>query len=269
MFRKLIIASAACLAIAGSLSAAPAARAQEERQTYEEFCRQYDANAGLNGGLSDSAQALTELRQAAQWDDLARSAEKNAAESVDAADKQMWNDSAKLYRENAAKLRESALKLMEQMKANFEKFRQNCAPDTVGRKATLVIQRDVEEVEKQSREHSAELDRKQQQRIQDREKAPKAKTETRKPKPRATVKEDRRNKRKVKHSNKRRNNEVAAQVVTGIALSIAANALMARDDNDHGHMERMEPKRKNGHSRKLRKHRKGMEMGNGEMMLGF
>jgi hypothetical protein len=31
----------------------------------------------------------------------------------------------------------------------------------------------------------------------------------------------------------------------------------------------MEPKRKNGHSRKLRKHRKGMEMGNGEMMLGF
>ena len=171
MFRKLIIASAACLAIAGSHSTAPAAHAQEERQTYEEFCRQFDANAGLDDGLGESAQALTELRQAAQWDDLARSAEKNAAESMDPADKEMWNKSAKLYRENAAKLCESALRLMERMKANFEKFRRNCAPDAVEKPVTLVIERDVEQAEKESKEHSAELDRRQKQRLQEREKA--------------------------------------------------------------------------------------------------
>lgn len=265
MFRKFIIVSAACLAIAGSLSAAPVAHAQDDRQTYEEFCRQMNANAGLDGGLGEAAQAMTELRQAGQWEDLARSAEKSAAEAMDPADQQMWNESAKLYRENAAKLRESARKLMERMSANFEKFRQNCAPDAVEKPVTLVIQRDVETAEEQSRTLSAERDRKQQQRLQEREKAPKTTVEKRKQKTRTVDGDGRRNKRK----DKRRNNEVATKIVTGIAIGVATDALMNRRDRHHRGVDRMEQNHETGHSRKLRKHRKGMDMDVREMMLGF
>ncbi len=289
MFRKIIIVSAACLAIAGSLSAAPAVHAQEDRQTYEEFCRQMNANAGLDDGMSQAAQAMTELRQAGQLEDLARSAERNAAEATDPADKQMWADSAKLFRDNAAKLRESAGKLMEQMRANFEKFRQNCAPDAVEKPVTFVIQRDVERVEEESRTGSVERDRRQQQRLQEREnsprttvekrkqeqrwqereKSPKATVEKRKQKTRTAEGDGRRDKRKDKSSNKHRNRPDLVQKINAKQHYAGGENVSVRRDRQHSGIGKMKSKHVSGHSRKLRKHRKGMEMNVGGLMMGF
>lgn len=255
MLRKIIIVSAACLAIAGSLSAAPAVHAQEDRQTYEEFCRQMNANAGLDDGMSQAAQAMTELRQAGQLEDLARSAERNAAEAMDPADKQMWTDSARLYRDSAAKLRESARKLMEQMRANFEKFRQNCAPDSVEKPVTLVIQRDVERVEEESRTRSAERDRRQEQRLQERETVPQTTVEKRKPKIHSADGNGHRNKRKDKSSNTHRDRPVHVQKIRAKQHDAGGEKVSSRRDRHHQRLNKMQSKREAGQSRRLRKNR--------------
>jgi hypothetical protein len=127
MFKNFMILASVAGALAVSV-ASPTAQAQglNDDRSYEQYCRDLNADTGFSDAMRYAQQAEKEFQQASQYDELAANAAGYAKTAGNPADQADWNARAQEHRDQAKRLRDSANRNLDRSKEARAKFRDNC-----------------------------------------------------------------------------------------------------------------------------------------------
>lgn len=238
MFRNILMMSVAT----GFLTLAVPALADDQPKGEPAKCTFHDNEAGFDSGNRHIDQARTEFRQAGEWRELANGARQHAKTLSNPADRASREADAQYYENEAKKLEEKARQNLAAGKEELDRFKKACAgvSDALDGLIEAIIeggdlsQQDYDNIPQEPPLTEAELNPEKEVQKAEAPVKPQKPAKPQKPKPQKPQKPNKKPKPQ-QAGNNNHGAEMAATLLTGIALGVIGNELMDGDGHHKPH----------------------------------